>query len=72
MILNATDAAHSLGTVSYVQVVISFVVNADSKGNPRNVTNSKGKKRRPNTKDLASLLKTNDTLFLDFIRHCLE
>uniref|UniRef100_A0A672STH4 dual-specificity kinase n=1 Tax=Sinocyclocheilus grahami TaxID=75366 RepID=A0A672STH4_SINGR len=43
----------------------------DSKGNPRNITNSKGKKRRPNSKDLASVLKTNDPQFLDFIRHCL-
>ncbi|KAG9271960.1 dual specificity tyrosine-phosphorylation-regulated kinase 4 isoform X2 [Astyanax mexicanus] len=43
----------------------------DSKGNPRNVTNSKGKKRRPNSKELASVLKTNDPLFLDFIRRCL-
>ncbi|XP_073724755.1 dual specificity tyrosine-phosphorylation-regulated kinase 4 isoform X1 [Misgurnus anguillicaudatus] len=43
----------------------------DSKGNPRNITNSKGKKRRPNSKDLASVLKTNDRLFLDFIRRCL-
>ncbi|XP_072519312.1 dual specificity tyrosine-phosphorylation-regulated kinase 4 isoform X2 [Salminus brasiliensis] len=43
----------------------------DSKGNPRNITNSKGKKRRPNSKELASVLKTNDPLFLDFIRRCL-
>lgn len=46
-------------------------VHTDSKGNPRNVTNSKGKKRRPNSKDLASILKTNDPLFLDFIKRCL-
>ncbi|KAI5105506.1 dual specificity tyrosine-phosphorylation-regulated kinase 4 isoform X3 [Silurus meridionalis] len=44
----------------------------DSKGNPRNVTNSKGKKRRPSSKDLGSVLKTNDHLFLDFIRRCFE
>ncbi|XP_015208600.2 dual specificity tyrosine-phosphorylation-regulated kinase 4 isoform X1 [Lepisosteus oculatus] len=43
----------------------------DSKGNPRNITNSKGRKRRPNSKDLASVLKTNDPLFLDFLRRCL-
>ncbi|XP_045061106.1 dual specificity tyrosine-phosphorylation-regulated kinase 4 isoform X3 [Coregonus clupeaformis] len=43
----------------------------DSKGNPRNITNSKGRKRRPNSKDLASILKTNDPLFLDFLQHCL-
>ncbi|XP_033888395.3 dual specificity tyrosine-phosphorylation-regulated kinase 4-like isoform X2 [Acipenser ruthenus] len=43
----------------------------DSKGSPRNFTNSKGKKRCPNSKDLASVLKTNDALFLDFLRGCL-
>uniref|UniRef100_A0A3Q2XLH3 dual-specificity kinase n=1 Tax=Hippocampus comes TaxID=109280 RepID=A0A3Q2XLH3_HIPCM len=43
----------------------------DSKGNPRNTTNSKGKKRRPSSKDLSTTLKTNDTLFLDFITRCL-
>ncbi|KAL4656713.1 dual specificity tyrosine-phosphorylation-regulated kinase 4-like isoform X1 [Arapaima gigas] len=43
----------------------------DSKGNPRTVTNSKGKKRRPNSKDLASVLKTSDPLFLDFLKRCL-
>ncbi|XP_030645401.1 dual specificity tyrosine-phosphorylation-regulated kinase 4 [Chanos chanos] len=43
----------------------------DSKGNPRNITNSKGKKRRPNSKDLATVLKTNDALFLDFLKRCL-
>lgn len=44
---------------------------ADSKGNPRNITNSKGKKRRPNSKELSAALKTNDALFLDFIKRCL-
>ncbi|XP_076878123.1 dual specificity tyrosine-phosphorylation-regulated kinase 4 isoform X2 [Brachyhypopomus gauderio] len=43
----------------------------DSKGNPRNITNSKGKKRRPDSKDLGSVLKTNDAMFLDFIQRCL-
>ncbi|KAF3854512.1 hypothetical protein F7725_022567 [Dissostichus mawsoni] len=43
----------------------------DSKGNPRNITNSKGKKRRPNSKELSTALKTNDVLFLDFIKRCL-
>ncbi|CAB1345925.1 unnamed protein product [Coregonus sp. 'balchen'] len=36
-----------------------------------NITNSKGRKRQPNSKDLASVLKTNDPLFLDFIKRCL-
>ncbi|XP_030223151.1 dual specificity tyrosine-phosphorylation-regulated kinase 4 isoform X1 [Gadus morhua] len=43
----------------------------DSKGNPRSTTNSKGKKRKPNSKDLSAVLKTNDALFLDFIKRCL-
>lgn len=43
----------------------------DSRGNPRCTTNSKGKKRRPGSKDLSSAIKTHDILFLDFIRRCL-
>ncbi|KAL4659447.1 dual specificity tyrosine-phosphorylation-regulated kinase 4-like [Arapaima gigas] len=43
----------------------------DSKGYPRHITNSKGRRRRPSSKDLATVLKTNDPLFLDFIRRCL-
>ncbi|XP_019898256.2 dual specificity tyrosine-phosphorylation-regulated kinase 4 isoform X2 [Esox lucius] len=43
----------------------------DSKGIPRNITSSKGRKRRPNSKDLAGVLKTSDPLFLDFIKRCL-
>ncbi|XP_005989339.2 dual specificity tyrosine-phosphorylation-regulated kinase 4 isoform X2 [Latimeria chalumnae] len=43
----------------------------DSKGSPRNITNSKGKKRHPSSKDLASVLKTNDSVFLDFLKGCL-
>jgi serine/threonine protein kinase len=44
----------------------------DSKGSPRNLTNSKGRKRRPGTKDLSYAIKTTDVAFLDFIRQCLE
>ncbi|XP_061109089.1 dual specificity tyrosine-phosphorylation-regulated kinase 4 isoform X1 [Conger conger] len=43
----------------------------DSKGNPRNITNSKGRKRRPNSKDMGSVLKTSDPQFLDFLKRCL-
>ncbi|XP_078409517.1 dual specificity tyrosine-phosphorylation-regulated kinase 4 isoform X2 [Cetorhinus maximus] len=43
----------------------------DSKGFPKNVTNSKGMKRCPNSKELASVLKTSDNLFLDFLKGCL-
>ncbi|XP_047493823.1 dual specificity tyrosine-phosphorylation-regulated kinase 4-like [Penaeus chinensis] len=44
----------------------------DSKGNPRCVTNSKGKKRRPGSRDLASVLKCSDLNFVHFISRCLE
>ncbi|XP_066976524.1 uncharacterized protein [Macrobrachium rosenbergii] len=44
----------------------------DSKGNPRCVTNSKGKKRRPGSRDLASVLKCSDSHFVHFIARCLE
>ncbi|KAG0722127.1 Dual specificity tyrosine-phosphorylation-regulated kinase 2 [Chionoecetes opilio] len=44
----------------------------DSKGNPRCVTNSKGKKRRPGSRDVASVLKCSDALFVHFISRCLE
>uniref|UniRef100_A0A1A7XKM4 dual-specificity kinase n=2 Tax=Iconisemion striatum TaxID=60296 RepID=A0A1A7XKM4_9TELE len=43
----------------------------DSKGNPRNITNSKGKKRKPSSIELSAALKNNDPLFLDFIQRCL-
>ncbi|XP_041059126.1 dual specificity tyrosine-phosphorylation-regulated kinase 4 isoform X2 [Carcharodon carcharias] len=43
----------------------------DSKGFPKNVTNSKGMKRCPNSKELTSVLKTSDNLFLDFLKGCL-
>uniref|UniRef100_A0A8C6WN65 dual-specificity kinase n=1 Tax=Neogobius melanostomus TaxID=47308 RepID=A0A8C6WN65_9GOBI len=36
-----------------------------------NITNSKGKKRRPGSRELSEVLKTNDALFLDFIQRCL-
>ncbi|KAJ8020799.1 Dual specificity tyrosine-phosphorylation-regulated kinase 4 [Holothuria leucospilota] len=44
----------------------------DSRGNPRCTTNSKGKKRKPNGKDLRYAIKTTDSQFLDFISKCLE
>ncbi|XP_071855014.1 dual specificity tyrosine-phosphorylation-regulated kinase 4-like isoform X2 [Apostichopus japonicus] len=44
----------------------------DSRGHPRCTTNSKGKKRKPNSKDLRYAIKTTDSLFLDFISRCLE
>mmetsp|Transcript_64791 Transcript_64791/g.204581 ORF Transcript_64791/g.204581 Transcript_64791/m.204581 type:complete len:715 (-) Transcript_64791:69-2213(-) len=44
----------------------------DSGGNPRIVPNSRGKKRRPGTKDLASSLRCNDPAFLSFLEGCLR
>ncbi|XP_062471510.1 dual specificity tyrosine-phosphorylation-regulated kinase 4 isoform X1 [Pezoporus occidentalis] len=44
----------------------------DSKGFPKSITNSKGKKRCPDSKDLSTVLKTNDAGFLDFLQGCLR
>jgi serine/threonine protein kinase len=44
----------------------------DSHGNPRIISNSKGKKKRPSTKSLINTVPTNDAAFLDFIRKCLN
>ncbi|XP_073986729.1 dual-specificity tyrosine phosphorylation-regulated kinase 2 isoform X3 [Rhodnius prolixus] len=43
----------------------------DSKGNPRSTTNSKGRKRKPGSKDIAMAIHCNDKLFVDFISQCL-
>ncbi|TKY88922.1 hypothetical protein EX895_002163 [Sporisorium graminicola] len=43
----------------------------DGTGQPRPVVNSKGKRRRPNSKTLAQALKSDDELFVDFIAKCL-
>ncbi|GAA5993038.1 hypothetical protein JCM5350_004909 [Sporobolomyces pararoseus] len=43
----------------------------DSTGAPRPVVNSKGRRRRPGSKTLAQVLKTDDELFIDFIAKCL-
>ncbi|KAK4703629.1 dual specificity tyrosine-phosphorylation-regulated kinase 2/3/4, partial [Phenoliferia sp. Uapishka_3] len=43
----------------------------DSTGAPRPVVNSKGRRRRPGTKTLAQVLKSDDELFVDFIAKCL-
>ncbi|KAJ8669992.1 hypothetical protein QAD02_001251, partial [Eretmocerus hayati] len=44
----------------------------DTKGNPRCVTNSKGKKRRPGSKNVMMALRCRDPLFVDFVSRCLE
>ncbi|KPJ13245.1 Dual specificity tyrosine-phosphorylation-regulated kinase 2 [Papilio machaon] len=44
----------------------------DSKGCPRTVTNSKGRKRRPGSRALSAAVRTDDPAFLHFIHRCLE
>lgn len=44
----------------------------DSQDRPRIVANSKNRKRLPDTKTLESVLKCNDSCFLDFVRQCLH
>ncbi|KAI8354009.1 hypothetical protein BD560DRAFT_449749 [Blakeslea trispora] len=44
----------------------------DRRGEPRAVTNSRGKRRRAGTKTLSQALRCNDVLFLDFIQQCLQ
>lgn len=44
----------------------------DSRGSPRCITNSKGRKRKPGTKSLATALRCNDNIFIDFVSQCLE
>ncbi|EXJ77245.1 CMGC/DYRK/DYRK2 protein kinase [Capronia epimyces CBS 606.96] len=44
----------------------------DSMGKPRVTVSSKGKRRRPSSKDLRQVLKCDDEAFLDFIAKCLK
>uniref|UniRef100_A0A6E8VUZ6 dual-specificity kinase n=1 Tax=Anopheles coluzzii TaxID=1518534 RepID=A0A6E8VUZ6_ANOCL len=44
----------------------------DSRGVPRCITNSKGRKRKPGSKTLSQALRCNDTVFIDFVSKCLE
>lgn len=44
----------------------------DSMGKPRLTISSKGRRRRPSSKDLRSALKCDDEAFLDFIARCLR
>ncbi|KAJ3382300.1 Dual specificity tyrosine-phosphorylation-regulated kinase [Entophlyctis sp. JEL0112] len=39
---------------------------------PRSFTNSKGKKRKPGSRNISHLLRTTDVVFLDFIERCLD
>ncbi|KAK9653379.1 serine/threonine protein kinase, CMGC, dual-specificity [Aspergillus fumigatus] len=44
----------------------------DSLGKPRLTVSSKGRRRRPSSKDLKQVLKCDDDAFLDFISRCLR
>ncbi|KAJ4462531.1 putative Dual specificity tyrosine-phosphorylation-regulated kinase 4 [Paratrimastix pyriformis] len=44
----------------------------DSQGHPRIVANSRGKKRKPGAKDLPSVLRCPDPLFIHFLEGCLR
>jgi len=44
----------------------------DSQGQPRIVPNSRGKKRRPSTKELGTMINCNDKGFVDFLKGCLR
>lgn len=44
----------------------------DSMGKPRLTVSSKGRRRRPSSKDLRQVLKCDDEAFLDFITRCLR
>ncbi|KAK2753714.1 hypothetical protein FQN55_000077 [Onygenales sp. PD_40] len=44
----------------------------DSLGKPRLTVSSKGRRRRPSSKDLRQVLKCDDEAFLDFITRCLR
>ncbi|CAO2606697.1 Dual specificity tyrosine-phosphorylation-regulated kinase 4 [Lemmus lemmus] len=57
--------AHLVQTASRRQVFF------DSKGLPKNITNNRGEKRYPDSKDLTMVLKTYDSSFLDFLKKCL-
>merc|ERR1719456_317580 len=44
----------------------------DQNSNPRIVPNSRGKKRRPGSKDLAVALRTSELKFIEFLAGCLR
>lgn len=51
---------------------VSLFSHSDFNGNPRPYTNTRGMMRIPGARDLASLLRSSDPLFLDFVKRCLE
>ncbi|KAI0303440.1 hypothetical protein B0F90DRAFT_1935362 [Multifurca ochricompacta] len=59
------------GTYPRLSYSCGTLFSADSTGAPRPVVNSKGRRRRPGTKTLAQVLRTDDELFVDFVSKCL-
>jgi serine/threonine protein kinase len=50
----------------------NLIINQDSENRPKILANSKGKKRKPGSRNLSSTLKCSDMAFLDFIDSCLN
>jgi len=44
----------------------------DSNGNPRLVPNSRGKTRRPGSKDMQMVLRTSETKYVEFLQGCMQ
>lgn len=59
------------GGLSISWLILLLTIAQDSTGAPRPVINSKGRRRRPNSKSIASVLKTDNEQFVDFITRCL-
>jgi len=56
---------------SYTWLDKSLTSTLDSTGAPRPVVNSKGRRRRPGSKTLQQVLRSDDEFFVDFIAKCL-
>ncbi|XP_072810527.1 dual specificity tyrosine-phosphorylation-regulated kinase 4 isoform X3 [Vicugna pacos] len=69
--LSAMFTVLGLPPTRFIQTASRKQTFFDSKGFPKNITNNRGKKRYPDSKDLTMVLKTYDTSFLDFLRRCL-
>merc|ERR1719446_1422753 len=44
----------------------------DVNGNPRLVPNSRGKTRRPGSKDMQMVLRTSETKYVEFLQGCMQ
>ena len=77
--LETIDNCFTFGSVTHVAKSLPFLFDtiftsyfADKSNVPKVLTNSKGKKRVPGSRDLGQAVKTSDDKFLDFIKRCLE